>query len=172
MSAPKGSPAFRRWSARIDTGTFTHSQCRAFAKLPARMAGGFDVRGDGSVGNRHATTLTEDEASRLVARINVTSMRLEADHTAAGLRWLERYGASARIWGEFPFPVDRLPSFSHFTYAGEHADAGWYRSVPVWRVHFTDDGPWLTYCANSARTDALMGTDTHGPSARWFEGAW
>ena len=68
------------------------------------------------------------------------------------------------------FPVERLADFERYTYAGEHAPVDPWRSVPVWRVHFADGGPFLTYAVTSARNEGMNGqAQTHG---NWTEGAW
>ena len=166
-TSPRRSPAAKRWSKRIEAGEMTHGQVRSFAGLVARMAEGLPFLGNGGPGGITArTTLTPDEAVLLVAILSGDPVRIPDELTATGLRWLRKY-ARKRLPG---FPVERLDSFSHFTYAGEHAPSDDYRSVPVWRVHFTDGGPFLTYAVTSARVEALTGqVQTDG---NWNEGAW
>lgn len=137
----KPSPACRRWIDRIDTGTFTQSECRAFARNV------FPVAAPGFLRLPPVTTLTADEAETLVGTILTDGVRLTAEHAAIGLAWLHRYGARPSTWWGRPFPTDRLATFSHFTFHG----IGWdpddhgYSSVPLYRVHFTDGGRSIDY---------------------------
>ena len=160
---PTLSPAAKRWRKRIGAGVFEHGQVRSFAYLPARMAEGLTPCGTGA----RDTTLTAEEAVDLCALLAANPVRIPDELTETGRRWLERWSAE-RLPG---FPTDRLRDFSHYTYAGEHAPTGPYHSVPVWRVHFTDGGPFLTYAVTSARTAALSGDHGNYPG-NWTEGAW
>ena len=166
LTTPHPSPAARRWAKRIGAGEMTHGQIRSFAKLPARMADGLDYRGNGGLNPGAPTTLTYGEAAVLVAMLRENPVGIPDELTETGRRWLERH-ARKRLPG---FPVERLDSFDRFTYAGEHAPAGYCHSVPVWRVHFTDGGPFLTYAVTSARVEGIIGfPETPG---NWNEGAW
>ena len=162
---PDPSPAAKRWADRICVGRFEHGQVRSFASLVARMAEGIEYRGDGYVAGR-PTTLRPDEAVFLVNAIASAPVDIPDELTETGLRWLRKHGPK-RLPG---FPVERLDSFVRFTYAGEHAPVNDWHSVPVWRVHFADGGPFLTYAVTSARVEALTGQrQTEG---NWTEGAW
>jgi hypothetical protein len=165
---PDPSPAAKRWADRICVGRFEHGQVRSFASLVARMAEDLEFLGNGGLGGHRArpTTLRPDEAVFLVNAIAANPVDIPAELTETGLRWLRNYAAE-RLPG---FPVERLDSFVRFTYAGEHAPVNDWHSVPVWRVHFTDGGPFLTYAVTSARVEGLTGQrQTEG---NWNEGAW
>lgn len=160
------SPAARRWAERIESGEFTHGQVRTFASLVARMADGLDYKGNGGVGMGRPTTLTWPESCELADRLMASPVGIPDELTATGLAWLRNH-AHKRLPG---FPADRLDSFERLAYAGEHAPSGWRHSAPVWRVHFTDGGPFLTYAVTSARIEGMTGqTQTTG---NWTEGAW
>ena len=161
LAEPSPSPAARRWAERIDSGTFEHGHVRSFAGLVARMADGLPYRGDGGVGGRraHPTTLRRNEAAELVRLLAARPVGIPDELTATGLRWLRNY-AGERLPG---FPVGRLADFERFTYAGEHAPSGGWHSVPVWRVHFADGGPFLTYAGGNRPQD---------DEGNWTEGAW
>lgn len=169
LAEPSPSPAARRWAERIDSGTFEHGHVRSFAGLVARMAEGLPYRGDGGVGGcrAHPTTLREHEAVELVRLLAERPVGIPDELTVTGLRWLRTY-AGERLPG---FPVERLADFERFTYAGEHAPSSGWHSVPVWRAHFADGGPFLTYAVTSARTLALCGNPGVHPG-NWTEGAW
>lgn len=156
------SPAAKRWAKRIFAGEMTHGQVRSFAYLPARMADGLDPCGTGA----SDTTLRPEEARVLVAALSANPVGIPDGLSAIGLRWLRNYAAE-RLPG---FPVERLADFERYSYAGEHAPVDPWRSVPVWRVHFADGGPFLTYAVTSARCAHLSGcAQTPG---NWTEGAW
>ena len=161
-TTPTLSPAAKRWRKRIDAGVFEHGQVRSFAYLPARIAEGLPPCGTGA----KDTTLTAEESTILVALLAANPVRIPDELTETGRRWLERWSAE-RLPG---FPTDRLRDFSHYTYAGEHAPVDAWRSVPVWRVHFTDGGPFLTYAVTSARIEG-MNRQAQTPG-NWNEGAW
>ena len=164
---PDPSPAAKRWADRICVGRFEHGQVRSFASLVARMAEGLEFRGNGGTGGSgKPTTLQPDEAGFLVGALAANPVDIPAELTATGLAWLRKHAAK-RLPG---FPVERLDSFVRFTYAGEHAPVSPWHSVPVWRVHFSDGGPFLTYAVTSARVGGLTGqAETPG---NWHEGAW
>lgn len=143
----KPSPACRRWIDRIDTGTFSQSHCRAFARNVYPMVAWSPDALARMVYGRTPTTLTVPEANSLVNRIFPTGVRLTDEHTAIGLAWLRKYGARPSTWWCRPFPTERLEAFSHFTFAGigwDPDDRG-FSSVPLYRVHFTDGGRTIDY---------------------------
>jgi hypothetical protein len=148
MMTETTTPAFRRWSARLDSGTLTASECRGFASTVFRLAMDADGFERHAPRGRRRTNLTPAEAEVLVTRIGAMGgVRLTDEQTAAGLGWLRRYGAAASVWWGRTFPVERLDSFSHFTFHGDAIDPddrGW-SSVPLYRVHFTDGGPTIDY---------------------------
>lgn len=140
------SPAYRTWRGRIESGTFTHAQCRAFARNVARIADGYDPRpGDRS-------TLTYEEALELSALLADRPVALEVEHTAKGLAWLRRYGRklAGPLGVEGSFPVERLErDFDRFLYDGGHVALGndaWGYSVPEWLVKF-QNGDEIRYAA-------------------------
>lgn len=148
----------------------THAQCRAFAALPARMADLEMPPNPYPSRRERTTTLTEIEAVELALALALAPVKLPDADEAHGRAWLDRW-AGERLPG---FPTERLALFERFAYAGEHAPVDDRRSVPVWRVHFADGGPFLTYAVTSARAAALAygrGAPGTGPGV-WTTGAW
>jgi hypothetical protein len=162
----KPSPAYRRWHDRIASGTFTHSQCRAYASLVARILAGYEPAGTGTANGRRgrATTLTYEEAVQLAGEImDRGGMNLTAEHTAIGRKWLDRYGYKlADYYGNLrAFPTaDVREHFERFVYRGGHVGVDYWggefrRSVPVWHVEL-DDGRELAYFAEAWQGDPAI----------------
>ena len=146
------SPAYRTWRGRIESGTFTHAQCRAFARNVRRMADGWYDPPPLRYNAR--TTLTCDEAEELCVWLAGKPVELEAEHAAKGLAWLRRYahGLETPTGVRGGFPTGRvLPDgdFDRFTYGGggyHLGDERWGHTVPLWNVNF-HNGDQIRYAA-------------------------
>lgn len=118
--------AYRNWQERIDSGTFTKAQCGQFARAVFRLAEGEEARG-------FRTTLTADEAQRLVAALKARGgVRLTQEHTEQGLSWITKYGA--KVVG---LPSEAVDGFSHFLFVG-NAVIDRYMTAPIWRIVLKD----------------------------------
>lgn len=136
----------REWARRIESGTFTHAQCRAFAKTVIAMAE------DGAL-YYAKTSLTQAEARELVRELRRRGgVNLTDDHTAKGLAWigldvdkvptsLRSYYATLRKGrNRDAFPEWVREEFSRFSFDGyahrlRNGLGEVAHRVPVWRIH-------------------------------------
>lgn len=144
------SAAFHRWVKRIDSGVFTKTECRAYARLVWPIA--HDLCGNLEMRQTH---LVPDEALKLCEMMTIRGgVRLTEDHTEQGLKYLKsRRGHQVLGLVIHPYVVER---FDHFRYMGA---ACWLNDQvfhPVWRVVMTT-GDVFDYAVPSWQSGQSVG---------------
>jgi len=145
---------YRTWCKRIESGTFTKSQCQQWAKAVVPIARGWRPEGK-------ATVLTPNEASDLMTRMEQTErggVTLTTGHTRQGVEWLRRDGTV--------LSTEELDKFSYFEFRGEmdYMDWGTYFTpqgprgcIPVWRIVLMD-GTAIDYSAQAWQAGGMVAT--------------
>lgn len=142
---------FETWVQRIQSGTFTKSQCSQFATAIATRAVHNNPGGK-------ATNISHDAAKTLCELIAANPVRLTEEHETQGIKWLLLSGKKV-----LNLPSDVMDHFDHFEYSGRATIAGYRGGVPVWDI-ITDDGRTIHYSVAAWQT-----TTPHSPWNRWWQ---
>ena len=134
----KQSQAFKDWSSRLESGLFTHSQCRAWCRTVVATA-----NGDGWYVQ---SSLTVPEASELRARMRIRGgVEITAKHADTGRAWLRKNERRLKL------PAGIVDNIAGFRFMGDAENIGTvHRShyIPVWRMFLTD-GRTYDYAASA-----------------------
>jgi hypothetical protein len=142
---------FDTWVQRIQSGTFTKSQCQQFATAIATRANGERPGGKN-------TNISNEAAKTLCNIIAANPVRLTEEHEIQGCKWLLKYGKKV-----LQLPPDVMDHFDHFEFSGRATIASWRGGVPVWDI-ITDDGRTIHYSVAAWQT-----TTSHSPWNQWWE---
>ena len=130
------SRAFMEWARRLESGTFTHSQCRQWCRVVIPTSRGEE--------HYSRSSLTRPECTELRTRMRIRhGVGITEEHAAKGRDWIRK---NARRLGIAPEIAENIAGFR---FLGDGYDIGnRFRSyyVPVWRLR-TTDGREFDYAA-------------------------